>query len=145
MENIMTVVWLGAAILFAIAEAATMGLVSIWFAAGSLIAMLASIFGAPLGVQILLFLIASAAILYLARKLGTGRFNQQRQRTNADRVVGMEAMVVETVDNALPSGQIRVDGQIWTARSISGVVIPKDTCVVIKEIAGVKAMVDPRE
>lgn len=145
MENFTTIFWLGAAIVFAIAEAATMGLVSIWFAAGSLIAMLASIFGAALWLQILLFLVTSAVILYLAKKLAKDRFNQEREHTNADRIIGMEAVVLESVDNGAPSGQIRVDGQIWTARSISGTVIPAGTCVVIREIIGVKAMVEPRE
>ncbi len=142
MENIMTIVWLALAICFAIAEAATMGLVSVWFAAGSLVAMVASMLHAPLFLQIALFLITAAVTLVLTRKFAKQQFNQDRERTNADRVVGMEAIVTETVDNDKPTGQIRAGGQIWTARSLQGTVIPAGTKVLVRSIRGVKAMVE---
>ena len=142
MEQMMTIVWLALMICFAIAEAATLGLVSIWFAVGSLVAMLASMLHAPLGVQIALFLLSSGATLVLTRKFAKQQFNQARERTNADRVLGAEAIVTETVDNDLPSGQIRAAGQIWTARSLQGHVIPVGTKVWVQSIHGVKAMVE---
>ncbi len=142
MENIMTILWLALAICFAIAEAATLGLVSIWFAAGSLVAMVASMLHAPLGLQIALFLVTAAVTLVLTRKFAKHQFNQRRERTNADRVVGMEAIVTETVDNDAPSGQIRAGGQIWTARSLQGAVIPVGAKVTVRAIQGVKAMVE---
>lgn len=142
MENIMTIVWLALAICFAIAEAATLGLVSIWFAAGSLVAMIASMLHAPLALQIALFLITAAVTLVLTRKFAKQQFNRGRERTNADRVVGMVGIVTETVDNDVPSGQIRAGGQIWTARSLQGTVIPVGTKVAVRTIRGVKAMVE---
>lgn len=142
MDHIMTIVWLALAICFAIAEAATLGLVSIWFASGSLVAMIASMLHAPLGLQIALFLITAAATLVLTRKFAKQQFNQERERTNADRVVGMEAIVTETVDNDKPSGQVRAGGQIWTARSLHETVIPVGAKVKVSAIQGVKAMVE---
>ena len=142
MDHIMTIVWLVLAICFAIAEAATLGLVSIWFAAGSLVAMIASMLHAPLGLQIALFLITAAVTLVLTRKFAKQQFNQGRERTNADRVVGMEAIVIETVDNDKPSGQVRAGGQIWTARSLHETVIPVGAKVIVSTIQGVKAMVE---
>lgn len=142
MENMMTIVWLVLMICFAIAEAATLGLVSIWFAVGSLVAMLASMLHAPLLVQIALFLAAAAGTLVLTRKFAKQQFNKARERTNADRVVGMEGIVIETVDNDQPSGQVRAGGQIWTARSLQGHVIPVGTKVRVQSIRGVKAMVE---
>lgn len=142
MENIMTVVWLVLAICFAIAEAATMGLVSIWFASGSLVAMVASMLHAPLWLQITLFLVTAAVTLVLTRNLAKQQFNQERERTNADRVVGMEAIVTETVDNDKPTGQVRAGGQIWTARSLRETVIPVGAKVIVRDIRGVKAMVE---
>lgn len=142
MENIMTVVWLVLAICFAIAEAATMGLVSIWFASGSLVAMVASMLHASLWLQIALFLVTAAVTLVLTRNLAKQQFNQERERTNADRVVGMEAIVTETVDNDKPTGQVRAGGQIWTARSLRETVIPVGAKVIVRDIRGVKAMVE---
>jgi membrane protein implicated in regulation of membrane protease activity len=142
MEQITTILWLALAICFAIAEAATMGLVSVWFAAGSLVAMVASMLHAPLALQIALFLVTAAATLVLTRKFAKQQFNKARERTNADRVVGTEAIVTETVDNDVPSGQVRAGGQIWTARSLQGTVIPVGAKVTVRTIQGVKAMVE---
>lgn len=142
MDHIMTIVWLALAVIFAIAEAATMGLVSVWFAAGSLVAMVASMLHAPLGVQIALFLVTAAVTLVLTRKFAKQQFNKDRERTNADRVVGTVAIVTETVDNDKPSGQVRAAGQIWTARSLHGTVIPEGAKVTVHSIRGVKAMVE---
>ena len=142
MDHIMTILWLALTIVFAIVEAATLGLVSVWFAAGSLVAMVASMLHAPLGVQIALFLVTAAVTLVLTRKFAKQQFNKDRERTNADRVVGMVAIVTETVDNDKPSGQVRAGGQIWTARSLQGVVIPEGAKVTVQSIHGVKAMVE---
>lgn len=143
MEHFMTVIWLGLAICFAIAEAATLGLVAVWFAAGSLVAMVAAMLHAPLWLQALLFLITAAITLLLTRKFAKQQFNVQRERTNADRVVGMQGIITEAVDNDAPSGLVRAAGQIWTARSVDGTVIPVGEKVTVIEIRGVKAMVAP--
>lgn len=141
----MSAVWLALAVLFAIIEAATMGLTSIWFAVGSLGAMIAALCGGALWLQIVLFLFLSAATLYLTRNFAKDFFNRGRQRTNADRIVGMEGVVTEAIDNERAVGQIRVGGQIWSARSVGEAVIPVGVKVAVREISGVKTIVEPLE
>lgn len=141
----MSAIWLGLAVLFAIIEAATMGLTSIWFALGSLGAMVAALCGGALWLQIVLFIFLSAASLYLTRNFAKEFFNRERHRTNSDRIVGMEGVVTEAIDNTNAVGQIRVAGQIWTARSVDEALLSVGTRVIICEISGVKAMVRPIE
>lgn len=139
----MSAVWLALAIVFAIIEAATVALTATWFAVGALGAMICALCGGPLWLQIAIFLILAALTLWFTRRFAKELFNRDRQHTNADRIVGMEGLVTETIDNERAVGQIRVAGQIWTARSVGGEVIPIDTRVTVKAISGVKAMVEP--
>ena len=137
--------WLGLAILFGIVEAATLGLTSIWFALGALAAMIAALCKAHLLVQIALFVIDSGVAVYLTRGLGDRLFNDKVQATNADRILGQRCQVLEDIDNAQATGVVKVDGKIWTARSVSGKPIPAGTTVVIRAIEGVKVMVVPAD
>lgn len=137
--------WLGLAILFGIVEAATLGLTSIWFALGALAAMIAALCKAHLLVQIALFVIVSGVAVYLTRGLGDRLFNDKVQATNADRILGQRCQVLEDIDNAQATGVVKVDGKIWTARSVSGKPIPAGTTVVIRAIEGVKVMVVPAD
>ena len=139
----MSIFWLIATVLLAIIEAATMGLTSIWFACGSLAAMIAAILGAGLWVQIALFIVVSAVLLLFTRPVATKYLKLGKEKTNADRVVGKTGVVIETIDNEKAVGLVRVDGQMWTARSVDGAVIAKDTEVKIDSISGVKLMVEP--
>ena len=142
MENTI-LYWLGALILFLVIEAATVGLVSIWFACGSLIALIASAFGADLWVQVVLFLVGSAVSLYFTRPLARKYLRPKHKATNADRVLNMPCIVVEDIDNLGGSGAVSVDGKIWTARSLSGELIKKDAFVRVNNIEGVKLIVMP--
>ena len=135
--------WLGLVIVFGIVEAATMGLTSIWFAVGALAAMVAAACHAPLGLQIVVFVAVSAVAVWLTRGKVQNRFNQNREATNADRVLGHVGVVQETVDNQKAVGQVKVDGAIWSARSVGGDVIPAGAEVVIRAIEGVKVRVEP--
>lgn len=137
----MKIVWLIAAVVFGIAEGATMGLTAVWFAGGSLAAMFVAIFGGALWIQIVVFIVVSAVVLYLTRDLAKKYINQKHERTNADRVVGMEGIVIEPIDNEQATGQIRVAGQVWTARSSDDSAIGAGARVNITSIEGVKAMV----
>ena len=138
----MTFVWIGAIIVFGIAEAATAGLVSIWFVVGSVAALLAAAAGLSLLAQIVLFLVVSAAALAatrpLVRKLSTGK----AVPTNADRVLGATGKVTETIDNENSSGAVYVDGKTWTARSADGSVLPAGSRVEIRRMEGVKLIVE---
>ena len=137
----MTTFWLIVMVLFLAVEAVTVGLVCIWFAAGSLIALLAAMCGAQLWLQIVLFLVVSAATLYFTRPLVKRYVNSKVEPTNADMVIGKECRVTETVDNIAGTGAVYVDGKTWTARSASDEVIPEGALVTAKSIDGVKLIV----
>lgn len=136
------VFWLAAVIALCAGEAATVGLVCIWFAAGALGAFLAACVGAPFWVQLVVFAAVSAAALALVRPAVSKFIHPRRSPTNADRVIGQAATVTETVDNEAGTGQVNVLGQVWSARSAMGVVIPAGTQVKVQRIEGVKVFVE---
>ncbi|MCI8849012.1 MAG: NfeD family protein [Oscillibacter sp.] len=135
-------VWLGAIVVFGVAELITEGMVSIWFVAGALAALAASMIDLPVSVQVLAFVIVSAIALAASRPLVRRFLNRPGIPTNADRIVGMTAQVVEPVDNEKASGAVYVDGKTWTARSTDGHSIPAGTQVQIQRIEGVKLIVN---
>ena len=138
-------VWLGAAVVFGIVEALTAGLVSIWFVAGSAVALIGAFLGAGLGVQVALFLAVSAAALAATRPLVKRWTSGKAVPTNADRVLGDSGKVTETIDNENSTGAVYVDGKTWTARSADGGVIPAGAVVKIVRMEGVKLFVEKME
>ena len=136
------VFWLAAFIALAVGEATTVGLVCIWFAIGALAAFLAACAGVQLWVQLIVFAVVSVLALALIRPAAARFFHTKRSPTNADRVVDQTALVTETVDNEAGAGQVNVLGQVWTARSQLGVVIPAGTQVRVQRIEGVKVFVE---
>ncbi len=138
--------WLVLLIILVVIEIATLGLTTIWFAGGSLIALIAAAFGAPLYLQIALFIVVSAVLLFFTRPLAVRYFNNDRVKTNAESLIGKKAVVEEEIDNLKPSGLVNVKGQDWTARSTQDdVVIPKGKVVFICAISGVKLIVEERK
>ena len=135
--------WLILLVVFALAEAATVTLVSIWFAAGALVALLVSLFTDNLVVQIILFLVVSALCMALVRPLTRKYFTARASATNLDRLIGTDAVVTETIDNLAATGQIKASGQVWTARSENGERIFAGEQVSILRIEGVKLIVAP--
>ena len=133
--------WLIALVLFGAVEAATAGLVCIWFAVGALAALLAALFGAGVLVQVVVFAVVSAAALAITRPLVRRMTAGKAVATNADRVLGTAAKVTETIDNANSTGAVYVDGKTWTARSADGAVIPAGERVEITAMEGVKHFV----
>ncbi len=144
-DQVMTIVWTAAIILFGVVEAVTAGLVSIWFVAGALVALVAAFVGAPLWLQIVLFLVVSAVALALTRPLLRKITTAKAEATNADRVLGEVAKVTETIDNENSLGAVYVDGKTWTARSADDTVIPAGSRVRIEDMQGVKLYVTPVE
>lgn len=136
----MTYVWIIAIILFAAIEAVSPQLITIWFAAGAIIALITDILGAPLWVQIAIFVVSSAALVAVTRPLAV-KVNRKAVHTNADRIIGLSAIVTTNINNELAQGQIQVSGQYWTARSANGIVIPEGESVIVNAIEGVKAIV----
>lgn len=139
----MSLFWLIALILFGILEAVTVGLASIWFAAGALVSLLASVAGAPLPVQIVVFLGVSFLTLLLVRPLAQRYVNDRKIATNADRNIGQEAVVTQEISNLDGRGQVSVSGTLWTARSVGNSPIPAGSRVRILAIEGVKVVVEP--
>ena len=144
-DRMMTIVWTAAIIVFGVVEAMTAGLVSIWFVAGSLVALVAAFVDAPLTVQIILFLAVSDAALAVTRPMLQKITAANSTPTNADRVLGELAKVTETIDNENSTGAVYVDGKTWTARSADDSVIPAGSRVKIETMQGVKLLVSPAE
>lgn len=142
--NGMVWIWLGVMAVSAFVEAATLTLVSIWFAAGALVATFAAYAGASLTVQLILFVGVSIAACVAVRPLARRFVVPNVVPTNADRLLGAEARVTEEIDNAAPSGAVYVDGKTWTARSSGGERIPAGELVEIERMEGVKLIVRPR-
>ncbi len=141
--NNMSIVWVIIMIVFLAVEAATAGLTCIWFAIGSLAALIAALFDAQIWLQIVWFLVISFVTLYFTRPLVKKYVNSRSQPTNADMVIGKEALVTEDIDNVEATGAVSVGGKVWTARSDTGVSIKSGTVVNVLRIEGVKLIVEP--
>ena len=136
-------VWLGLMILFLIAEGATVSLVSLWFAAGAVIAMFAALLGAGVWLQTGLFLAVSGALLLMLRPIVRRYLVPKITATNVDSLVGTTGLVTETIDNVTASGQVKLGAMEWTARSTTGENIPQGTLIRVDRIEGVKVYVTP--
>lgn len=139
------VAWLALLILFSVGEAITVGLTSVWFAVGSLGALLCALAGGNLWLQIGVFLALSGLSLAMVRPLAKKFLIPGYSATNADRVIGQEAVVTQTIDNLHGQGQVTIAGQTWTARSQGDTVIPEGTLVRVLRIEGVKVFVTLKE
>ena len=137
----MTIFWLAAFIVFSIGEAVTVGLVSVWFAVGALGGLFAAALGAGLWLQIVVFLGVSALAVALFKPLSSKLLKPKLSATKADRDIGSAALVTQTIDNTQAQGQVKVNGQVWSARSNQDVVIPAGRDVKILRIEGVKVIV----
>ena len=136
------IIWIVLAIIFAVAEIITVGLTSIWFAGGALVATLASLMHLPVALQVILFLAVSALLLYFTRPLAVKYFNKDRVRTNAESLVGRQAIVISEIDNLQGIGQVNVGGMEWSARSNrDDVPLPVGAVVIVLAIDGVKLIV----
>lgn len=141
--GIFEVVWMALVIAFIIGELVSVGLTSIWFAAGALVALIASIFGAPFPVQAGLFLVVSLALLAATRPWAQRYLNSRVQRTNADSLVGEIIRIEERVNNMDQTGMAVVRGQEWTVRACNdNETIEKGQSAKVVQISGVKLMVE---
>ena len=141
----MTVFWAAAIVVFVVVELATVGLASIWFALGALCALISTLLGAQVWLQIVWFVVISVAALVLTRPLVKKYINAKTHATNADRVIGCRAVVKERIDVLAGTGAVLADGKMWSARSADGSVIEADSIVTVKEIQGVKLVVERKE
>lgn len=137
------VFWICAIVLFLAIEAIVPGLISIWFAVGSLPALLSAVLGGPEWLQIALFLLSSAVALILTRPLARKYVNSRVQATNADVVIGKDCVVVEAVDNLHGTGAVSIGGKVWTARTErEDLLLPEGSVARVLRIDGVKLIVE---
>ena len=139
----MAVIWLGLMVLFLLIEAGTVALVSLWFAAGALAAILVSLLGGKLVIQSVVFLVVSCVLLALARPVLRKYYTPRITRTNVDSLPGSLGLVTADIDNVVGAGEVRLGAMTWTARSTDGSPIPAGTQVRVDRIEGVKAFVSP--
>ena len=140
----MSIVWVVIMVVFLVVEAATAGLTGIWFAIGALAALIAALFGAPIWLQLVWFFVVSVVTLYFTRPLVLKYVNSRSQPTNADMVIGKEALVTEAIDNVESAGAVAVGGKVWTARSENGEPIEVGSIVTVLRIEGVKLIVSAK-
>ena len=139
----MVIFWLVAMVALIVIELATLGLTTIWFACGALVAVVAAALDAPLLLQILMFVVVSFAVLLAVRPIAVKYFNKDRTRTNIERMIGRQAIVVSEIDNMQGIGQVTVNGMEWSARStINELKIAVGHVVVIRAVDGVKLIVE---
>lgn len=135
-------IWLILLVIFILIEIATVGLLTIWFAGGALAAFFVSIAHLTTAIQVIVFLIVSLVLVLLIRPLAQKKFNSGHIRTNAQTLIGEEAVVLEPIDNLLSQGRVLIHGQEWSARSVDDrVKFGKDDIVQVMSISGVKLMV----
>lgn len=137
----MTYMWLALAAILFLIEAFTVQLVSLWFIIGSIGAVITSIFTDSIVIQILVFIILSAATLVFARPIFKRFISFKKEDTNLGRYIGKKAFVLSEINNDRGTGQINVNGSIWSAYSADGSIINEGESVIVESINGVKCNV----
>ena len=134
-------VWLAVCVVCLIIESGTVALVSLWFAGGAFVAMVAAFLGGALWLQGGLFLIVSCLLLAALRPFVRRYLRPRMTKTNLDAIPGREATVIRAIDNSQGLGQVRLDGKEWSARSADGSCLPEGTVVCVERIEGVRLFV----
>lgn len=146
MENISVyIAWGAAIVIFGVVEAFTAQLVSVWFVAGSVAGLISAMCGAPLFWQFVIAISVTVIALVATRPIVKKITRPERQRTNADRCLGEQAVVTEKIDNTAFSGQAKTADAVWTARSADGSVIDIGEIVTVEKIEGVKLIVKQKQ
>ena len=139
------IIWLGILAVLLVIEGLTTALTTIWFAGGALAAAIASGFGMGIVAQLLLFFCVSLVLLLFTRPAAMKLMNKNTEKTNVDSLLGKTAVVIQKVSNLEQTGQVRINDIEWMARtSDDNIIIPVDTVVVIKEVHGVRLIVEPK-
>ena len=139
--NIWAIIWLALIVVFLVMEAATVQLISTWFAAGALAAMIVSLIGGAVWLQIVVFLTVSIVLLVLLWPIARKHLKPKLVATNADALVGRICMVTEAIA-PMESGRVKVCDVTWSARSVSDTQIPAGTLVKVMKIQGAKVFVE---
>ena len=135
--------WLLFAAIFIVIELITLGLTTIWFAGGAFVAAIAGALGADLIVQVVLFMVISFALILLTRPIAVKYFDSKVQKTNAEALIGQNAIAISEIDNMKEIGMVKVNGMEWTARAKEDtMIIPQGAAVRVVEIRGGKLIVE---
>lgn len=150
MIDFMLYIWIGFFILSVIVEVNTMNLIAIWFMPGTLVAIILALFSVPVWIQTAVWLVITVTVFAATYRLSARLRHPRPQPTNADRVIGQTGIVTIAISDRDQSGQVRVMGQVWSARTDTSVrtdetadEIPVDTEVRVLRIEGVKLIVAP--
>ena len=137
-----SIIWLVVLAILLVIEFLTLGLTTVWFARGALVAFLVSLAGGPLWLQLLLFIAVSVVLLLFTRPLAVKYLNKDVQKTNVDSIPGQKGIVTATIDNLKAEGQVTIQGMEWTARAKNGNTIEKGKVVRVTAVEGVKLIVE---
>lgn len=141
-----SLLWLIILFVSIVIEIATMGLTSIWFAGGALVAAILSLFKLPLSIQFVAFILVSFVLIIFTRPIAIRYFNKDRIRTNTESLIGQQAIVVSEIDNLQQIGRVTIQGKEWTARTtMNGILLQPGTVVIVRAIDGVKLIVEERK
>lgn len=135
--------WLIIAGLFFVGEIATVGFLIFWFGIGALIAMIVSFFTSNIIIQTTIFVISSTILIFATKPFVKKFADVKKTNTNVYSIIGKKALVIKTIDPIHSVGQIKINGEVWTAESENNQVIDEGSEVEILEIKGVKAIVKP--
>jgi len=144
MLDYMIYIWICFFVLTVIIELSTMNLIAIWFMPGVLTAMVLAHFSVDVWIQVLAFVVITLLLFVTMARWIRRIFRIQNEPTNADRVLGETAIVTEKISNLQQTGQVKVLGQLWTARSMDDSEISINTSVIVVRIEGVKLIVIPK-
>ena len=136
------VIWLILAAVFILAEIMSLGLTSIWFAGGAIVAAVLALCEVSLWIQIIVFSVVSLALLIFTRPIAKKYLITKTVNTNVDSYIGKKVKVIEEINNTLQQGKVKMDDIEWTARSEDNSIIPVDSMVQIKKVSGVKLIVE---
>lgn len=140
------VIWLIVLIVLLAIEAATLGLTTIWFSGGALVAFIAALLGADLYIQMILFLAVSILLLVFTRPIALRYLNTKTTPTNADRMIGMQGVVTSEINNLQGKGAVEIGGTRWSARAeTEDQVIETGKTIEVISIQGVKVIVKEAE
>lgn len=138
--------WLITLAVLLVIEIITLGLTTIWFAGGALVAFLLSLVSDNFILELVVFLVVSFVLLFFTRPIAQKYFNKQRVKTNYESLIGRDGKVIEKIDNFNNTGQVVVGGLEWTARALdSQEIIETGERVIIREVSGVKLIVEVEE
>ncbi|MBQ7708266.1 MAG: NfeD family protein [Lachnospiraceae bacterium] len=138
------IIWLIATAVLVVMEIVSLGLTTIWFAGGTLVAALMAYLGLHWIIQVLIFAAVSLVLLIFTRPLAVKHLMREPEKTNVEGLIGKTGYVTKAINNLKAEGEVKLNGMEWTARSKTDEVIEKDEEVVVEEISGVKLVVSKK-